>query len=144
MSLAEISLLSWNLSVNVTGGSAHLSWSDFPLGVSIESFSVKYTDVDTGVSIYRRMEHGHQRTYYLERGVRPDREFEFQIIATAKNATYSSVKVSKTTPEGGKNQRTKPCQNTRLLIMWSDIILICCNSVKYLLDNRVQSHKECL
>ncbi|XP_067024678.1 uncharacterized protein [Acropora muricata] len=96
----EISLLSWNLSVNVTRGLAHLSWSDFPLRVSIESFSVKYTDVYTNVSIYRRLERSHQRTYYLERGVRPDREFMFQIIATAKNATYSSIKVSKTTPEG--------------------------------------------
>ena len=73
---------------------------------------MKYTDVYTGVSVYRRLEHSYQRTYYLERGVRPNREFEFQIIATAKNATYSSVKVSKTTPEGGKNQRTKSCQNT--------------------------------
>ena len=103
LSLVEISLLSWNLSVNVTRGSAHLSWSDFPLKVSIESFSVKYTDVYANVSVYRRLEHSHLRTYYLERGVRPDREFMFQIIATAKNATYSSVKVSKTTLEGGKS-----------------------------------------
>ena len=73
---------------------------------------MKYTDVNTSLSVYRRLEHSHQRTYYLERGVRPDREFVFQIIATAKNATYSSVKISKTTLEGGKSQRTKSYQNT--------------------------------
>lgn len=91
---------------------------------------MKYTDVDTGVSVYRRLEHNHQRTYYLGRGLRPDREFVFQIIATAKNATYSSVNVSKTTSEGGKNQRTKSCQNTLLLIKYvvrphTDLLQFC-------------------
>ena len=105
MPFTEIHLSQWLLSVNRTDTSADLSWSVFPLGISVDHFAVKYTEVKTGVSVYLPLEGGYERSYHLERHLRPDRVFVVEIIAVTEsgNDSYSSTNVSITTPEGGKH-----------------------------------------
>ena len=87
--------------------STELSWSTFPLNISIDYFAVKYTEVKTGVSVYLPLQGNYERSYRLQQRLRPNREFVFQIIALTEsgleNITYSSENVSITTPEGGKH-----------------------------------------
>ncbi|XP_068682562.1 uncharacterized protein [Montipora foliosa] len=98
----EINLSEWLLFVNTTDTSADLSWSVFPLGISVDHFAVKYTEVKTGVSVYLPLEGDYKRSYHLYRLLKPDRVFVFQVIAVTEsgNDNYSSTNVSITTPEG--------------------------------------------
>ena len=105
--LSEIKLLSWTLSVNTTKTSANLLWSRFPLNDSIDRFAVKYTEAETGVSVFLPLESHHMDTgsFHIDRRLRPSRVYTFQIVAytgSMANDTYSSQNVSLPTKEGGK------------------------------------------
>ena len=99
------SVSSWNITVgDITSSSAKVSWTNFPLLLSVNYYLVRYKEVSNGVS---RLYHVSRfsNTYYTNM-LKAYQAYDVQVFAVAENdVTYASKAVSLQTEEGGKSVR---------------------------------------
>lgn len=75
--LFPVTQLSWTVRVTTSEISADLEWDDFPLGVSITQYYVRFTDQKDNVSVLLPV-NGHDKHYSLHtRPTKPLASFPF-------------------------------------------------------------------
>ena len=102
--LIPVTQLSWTVTVTTSEISADVKWDDFPLGVSIIQYYVRFTDKKDNVSVLLPV-NGHDKHYSVERLLVSSHSYTFDLLAFTGeeigSLIYASENVTVQTIEGG-------------------------------------------